>query len=29
MLTVKLNNGVEIPMLRCGVFQVTLEECER
>lgn len=30
MQTVKLNNGVEMPLLGFGVFQVTdLEECER
>ena len=30
MESVKLNNGVEMPMLGFGVFQVTdLEECER
>lgn len=29
METIKLNNGVEMPLLRYGVFQVTPEECER
>jgi len=30
MKTVKLNNGVEMPILGFGVFEVTdLEECER
>ena len=29
METVKLNNGVEIPILGYGVYQVTPEECER
>lgn len=30
MQKVKLNNGVEMPILGFGVFQVTdLEECER
>lgn len=29
MKTVKLNNGVEMPILGYGVFQVTPEECER
>ncbi len=30
MQTVKLNNGVEIPILGFGVFQITdLSECER
>ncbi|WP_293671752.1 aldo/keto reductase [uncultured Parabacteroides sp.] len=29
MDTVKLNNGVEIPILGYGVYQVTPEECER
>ena len=30
MQTVKLNNGVEMPLLGFGVFQVTdLAECER
>lgn len=30
MLTIKLNNGVEIPVLGFGVFQITdLSECER
>jgi diketogulonate reductase-like aldo/keto reductase len=30
MQNVKLNNGVEMPILGFGVFQVTdLEECER
>lgn len=27
--TIKLNNGVEMPLLGYGVFQVTPEECER
>ena len=26
---VKLNNGVEMPILGYGVYQVTPEECER
>lgn len=26
---VKLNNGVEMPLLGYGVFQVSQEECER
>jgi len=29
MKTVKLNNGVEMPILGYGVFQVNPEECER
>lgn len=29
MQTVKLNNGVEMPILGYGVYQVTPEECER
>ncbi len=29
MKTVKLNNGVEMPILGYGVYQVTPEECER
>lgn len=29
METVKLNNGIEMPILGYGVFQVSLEECER
>ena len=29
MKTVKLNNGVEMPILGFGVYQVTPEECER
>ena len=29
METVKLNNGVEMPVLGYGVYQVTPEECER
>ena len=29
MDTVKLRNGVEMPILGYGVYQVTLEECER
>lgn len=29
MDTVKLNNGIEMPILGYGVFQVTPEECER
>ena len=29
METVKLNNGVEMPILGYGVYQVTPEECER
>lgn len=29
MLTVTLNNGVEMPQLGYGVYQVTKEECER
>ena len=29
MKTVKLNNGVEMPVLGYGVYQVTPEECER
>lgn len=29
MQTVKLNNGVEMPQLGYGVYQVTPEECER
>lgn len=29
MQTVKLNNGVEMPVLGYGVYQVTPEECER
>ena len=29
MKTVKLNNGIEMPILGYGVFQVSPEECER
>ena len=29
MQTVRLNNGVEMPLLGYGVFQVSPEECER
>ena len=29
MLQVKLNNGIEMPMLGYGVYQVTPQECER
>lgn len=29
MKTIKLNNGVEMPLLGYGVFQVNLAECER
>ncbi|MDO5570519.1 MAG: aldo/keto reductase [Bacteroidales bacterium] len=29
MQTIKLNNGIEIPQLGYGVFQVSPEECER
>ena len=29
METVRLNNGVEMPILGYGVYQVTPEECER
>ena len=29
MQTIKLNNGVEMPQLGYGVFQVSPEECER
>ncbi len=29
MKTIKLNNGVEMPVLGYGVYQVTPEECER
>ena len=29
MKTVKLNNGVEMPILGYGIYQVTPEECER
>ena len=29
MKTIKLNNGVEMPLVGYGVFQVTPEECER
>ena len=29
MKTIKLNNGVEMPMLGYGVFLVSPEECER
>ena len=29
MQTVKLNNGVKMPILGYGVFQVSPEECER
>lgn len=29
METVKLNNGVEMPILGYGVYQVTPQECER
>ena len=27
--TVKLNNGVEMPILGYGVYQIAPEECER
>lgn len=29
METIKLGNGVEMPLLGYGVFQVNPEECER
>ena len=29
MKTVQLNNGVEMPILGYGVYQVTPEECDR
>lgn len=29
METIRLNNGVEMPILGYGVYQVTPEECER
>ena len=29
MKTVQLNNGVEMPILGYGIYQVTQEECER
>ena len=29
METIKLSNGVEMPLLGYGVFQVSPEECER
>ena len=29
MQTIKLNNGVEMPQMGYGVFQVSPEECER
>ena len=29
MQTVKLSNGIEMPILGYGVYQVTPEECER
>ena len=29
MQTIKLNNGIEMPVLGYGVFQVSPEECER
>ena len=29
METIKLNNGIEMPILGYGVFQVDSEECER
>ena len=29
MKTVKLNNGVEMPILGYGVYQIAPEECER
>lgn len=29
MEKVKLNNGIEMPILGYGVYQVTPEECER
>lgn len=29
METIKLYNGVEMPVLGYGVYQVTPEECER
>lgn len=29
MKTIKLNNGVEMPVLGYGVFLVNSEECER
>ena len=29
MNTVKLNNGIEMPILGYGVYQVSPEECER
>ncbi|MCQ4917097.1 aldo/keto reductase, partial [Bacteroides nordii] len=29
MENLKLNNGIEMPILVYGVYQVTTEECER
>ena len=29
MKTITLNNGIEMPVLGYGVFQVSPEECER
>ena len=29
MQTIKLNNGIEMPILGFGVFQVSPDECER
>lgn len=29
MQTIKLNNGVEMPQMGYGVFQVSPQECER
>ena len=29
METIKLRNGVQVPMLGYGVYQVTPDECER
>lgn len=29
MKTVKLNNGVEMPQIGYGVYQVSADECER
>ncbi len=29
MQTIKLNNGIEMPQMGYGVFQITPEECER
>lgn len=29
MQTVKLNNGVEMPILGYGVYQVGIDECEK